>query len=349
VTTPVIHQTDLFHPPADPDDHWDLACSFALAARGEFDLRGVVIDYPPRWHFGDPAVGAVAQLSQLTGVVAPLVVGATGRYIATDRGVASIDESGQVPDRELLAARFIVETLRRSSVPVTIGIAGSCRDVALAADLDRDAFAEKCAAVYVNAGVSDPERTGSVVEYNVMVDPLSFRQMFNLPCDVRWLPAFDSLEGQHPDPVARFELGWSSRWTFEQGDVLSDLSEPLRRYFEYAMDEEPSHRWLQALTRPTPTAARDRIGRQVRRMWCTAGFFHAAGWGVREDGELVTMDADDSVFAFLPIEASCDDNGFVTWEVVETSRTSILRVRDVTTYPAAMRLAMARLLRTIVG
>lgn len=30
---PLIHQTDLFRPHFDPDDHWDLACVFALAAR----------------------------------------------------------------------------------------------------------------------------------------------------------------------------------------------------------------------------------------------------------------------------------------------------------------------------
>jgi hypothetical protein len=31
---PTLHQTDLFRPHADPDDHWDLACVYALAAHG---------------------------------------------------------------------------------------------------------------------------------------------------------------------------------------------------------------------------------------------------------------------------------------------------------------------------
>ena len=47
MTHPIIHQTDLFHPHGDPDDHFDLAAVFALAAQGRLDLRGIVIDYPP--------------------------------------------------------------------------------------------------------------------------------------------------------------------------------------------------------------------------------------------------------------------------------------------------------------
>ena len=38
---PLIQTTDLFHPPADPDDHLDLATVFAL---DEFDVRAVLLD-----------------------------------------------------------------------------------------------------------------------------------------------------------------------------------------------------------------------------------------------------------------------------------------------------------------
>ncbi|MCX6624472.1 MAG: hypothetical protein NTY38_26100, partial [Acidobacteria bacterium] len=38
---PLIHTTDLFHPPMDPDDHIDLATTFAFE---EFDLRAVLLD-----------------------------------------------------------------------------------------------------------------------------------------------------------------------------------------------------------------------------------------------------------------------------------------------------------------
>ena len=39
---PIIHSTDLFHPHDDPDDHFDLACLFALK---EFNVKGIVARY----------------------------------------------------------------------------------------------------------------------------------------------------------------------------------------------------------------------------------------------------------------------------------------------------------------
>ena len=35
----VLHETDLFRPHGDPDDHWDLACEYALAKVGAIDRR----------------------------------------------------------------------------------------------------------------------------------------------------------------------------------------------------------------------------------------------------------------------------------------------------------------------
>ena len=45
--TPVLHVTDLYRPHMDPDDHWDLACVYALACQGYIELKGVLIDHPP--------------------------------------------------------------------------------------------------------------------------------------------------------------------------------------------------------------------------------------------------------------------------------------------------------------
>ena len=74
----VIHVTDLFRPFADPDDHWDLACTYALARQGHVELLGVMIDYPPQDAY-DPDVQAIAQLNYLTGLSVPVVVGSPRR------------------------------------------------------------------------------------------------------------------------------------------------------------------------------------------------------------------------------------------------------------------------------
>ena len=71
----LIHATDLFRPHADPDDHFDLATVFALAAQGRFELLAVMIDHPPAGLAADPDVLAVAQLSRITGLAVPVLTG----------------------------------------------------------------------------------------------------------------------------------------------------------------------------------------------------------------------------------------------------------------------------------
>ena len=78
---PLVHITDLYHPPQDPDDHLDLATIVALP---EYDLRGVVLDVtkkflvpkPEGWDIArDPGYVPVAQLAHLTGRAIPAAMG----------------------------------------------------------------------------------------------------------------------------------------------------------------------------------------------------------------------------------------------------------------------------------
>ena len=73
---PVLHATDLFRPHMDPDDHWDLACIYALAYRGDIDLKGILIDHPPlNRKDRNPDTMAVAQMNLICGIYAPVAVG----------------------------------------------------------------------------------------------------------------------------------------------------------------------------------------------------------------------------------------------------------------------------------
>src|SRR5690349_7486664 len=132
---PWIHQTDLFRPHADPDDHWDLACVHAMAGAGRAELRGVVIDYPPpNGHNFNPDLDAVSQMNYLHGLAAPVVVGSS---IAMK---SATDSQADAPARERGAVEFILKTLREASSPVALHLVGSCRDYALAVNSDPELF-----------------------------------------------------------------------------------------------------------------------------------------------------------------------------------------------------------------
>src|SRR2546430_17233416 len=106
------HPTALSPPPADPDDHFDLATAFALAAEGSVDLRGVVIDHPPTvYPFGDPAGMSVAQLNRIAGTAVPVVTG-SGQPMKR-RADSLPGGSGS----DVAAAQFSLGILARSAPP----------------------------------------------------------------------------------------------------------------------------------------------------------------------------------------------------------------------------------------
>jgi hypothetical protein len=337
--TPVIHVTDLFRPHNDPDDHWDLATQFALAARGDIELRAVLIDFPPAYPPRAPDLAAVAQLNRLTGLAVPVAVG-------TSRTSGDGDSSPPIPVERQgidLLLRLLAETDR----PLVIHVTGSCRDVALAGREAPELFARKCAGIYLNAGTGTPHpEQHPRLEYNVALDPASYAAMFQIPCPIYWLPCFETLDEGEPWSVREF----GSYYSFRQSDILPVLAPPLQNYFLTMFDRLTDFDWLAALRVPPDPARVKKYAVQRRNMWCTAGFLHAAGWVVSADGTLLSRDTDAAraVGEFQPIHVRCDARGVTHWKPDPTRRDRfILRVRDREHYAAALTRAMRTLLTSL--
>lgn len=334
---PLIVATDLFRPHDDPDDHWDLATAYALAFQGAVDLQAVLIDFPRPNSGKDPDVLAVCQMNYITGLKVPVIVGSPHPY-TPDIGF----DKDEATRRRL---HTLLEVLEGSKKPVGISVAGSCRDIATAARLRPDLFAEKCAAVYLNAGASRPDASGkSHLEWNVTLDPAAYRAMFELPCPVYWMPCFED--------VRRVQVSeYATYFRFQQGDVLSQVSPLVRKFFGYvfhagATGQKPSTDWLQYLLAEEDQTLLSAIAQQPRNMWCTGGFIHAAGFKVTPEGELVALDdKKPSVFEFAPIEIRRCEGGFVEWEPSDSEKRFIFHVTNVDRYNSAMTNALLTLLR----
>ncbi len=335
VPTPLIHQTDLFHPHGDPDDHFDLATVFALASQNQVALRGLVLDYPPPRRRGDPALGAVAQFSRLTGLVAPVAVG-TSKLMRTrnDTEPASERENGG-------AVRMVLDILRQSTEPVAISIVGGATDIAVAGKLEPDLFARKCAALYLNSGsaLPNPDRPG-VLEFNVELNPAGFAALFDLPCPIYWCPCWHMTErhvvGRH-----------GTFWRFPHREMLAGLREDVKKTFLYMFDQEPSHRWLTYLRRPLDERNWAFFLEHERNMWSTASLLHAAGLTVSTTGAIETRaQCRDAVFQFVPVEVSCSDEGLTSWSPAKTSCPPrfIFEIGSEAAYAPAMTTALRTLL-----
>jgi hypothetical protein len=339
--TPVLHVTDLFRPHNDPDDHWDLACVYALAHQGDIDLKGILIDYPPTSRSDrNPDIAAVAQMNLICGLCVPTGVGSPHRLTSRN------DIQASASNTDLQGIRMITNVLKESPRPVVVNILGSSQDVAIAGKREPELFAAKCAAVYLNAGTGSPNMgSTSKLEYNVTLDKLAYAAIFDLPCPVYWMPCFEDMESRE-----RSVREYGTHYKFRQDQILPYLSRNVQNYFAYMFGRYTDHNWLGYLNGPSDQALLSKVGAMNRSMWCTAGFFHAAGYMVCRDGKIAPLseESDPAVFTFDPIRIRCEDNGVTKWTHDMNSKLRfILHVRDMDHYQSAMTTAMKSLLMTL--
>ncbi len=349
----MIHVTDLFRPYADADDHWDLACVYALAYQGRIELAGIMIDHPPEDFGRDPDVQAVAQMNRITGLAVPVFVGSPRRM--------SPEEAAR-PESRVAAGgpQALLAMIRNSRLPVVINVIGSARDVALAGRIDPGLFSKKCAGIYLNAGSGTPDPAlARRLEYNVALDPASYAGIFDIPCPVYWMPCHEVAPGEHDEILTAGPRG--TYYRFLQKDILPFVSERVRNYFAFMFKQGKSEEafqrpeealrpnWLRYLEGPVDGDLIERQGKRGRNMWCTAGFFHAAGLSILADGAIAPLGTPLSpLFTFDPVRVRCDAAGVTTWSDDSASRDRFMfHVRDEARYSGAMAAAMRDLLRQL--
>lgn len=314
-----IHQTDLFRPFEDPDDHWDLACQYALVTDNAIELSGILIDSPPAEKPGDPDVQAIAQLNVITGKRVPFGIG-----------------TPQLGGIEMLLCAL-------AQGPLVIHIVGSSRDVALAIQQQPGLFEKNCKGIYLNAGSG---RQNDFMEYNVELDPASYGAIFSAPCPVYWMPCFDTVPewGKQDMQVGKY----GTFYRFMQSDILNELSPRMQNFFVSVLTRDTDCRFLRTLNAPVNQEKLTQVAGTPRNMWCTGGFLHAAGYSVDEAGNIVDLHEGGSshIFGFTPIDIRCDSKGRTHWTPREAQGATryIFTLYNEQAYPAAMVQAMKTLL-----
>jgi inosine-uridine nucleoside N-ribohydrolase len=342
IKIPVLHTTDLFRPHMDPDDHWDLACIYALAYRGDIDLKGILIDHPPlnrKDHNLDTM--AIAQMNLICGIYAPVAVGSPLPLESRN------DIQSHASPTDHHGVQMVLDVLGKSPQPVIINILGSSRDVAIAGKKAPDLFAAKCAAIYLNAGTGSPKMNqASNLEYNVTLDKYAYAAIFDLPCPVYWMPCFEEMESR----TKRVVTEYGTHYRFRQDEILPHLSKMMQNYFAYMFGRYTDHNWLNYLKGENDKALLSKVGSIYRHMWCTGGFLHAAGYTTSRSGKIVSLDKKPNlpVFTFDPVRVRCDDSGVTKWtHDNNTTNRFIFHVKDVEKYQSTMTKAMKSLLMVL--
>jgi len=312
-----------------------------MAFNGDIDLKGIVIDFPRQRRLPkDPDIMAVSQMNFITGLSVPVAVGSSLPMKSRD----DIQPNASPTDHN--GVRLVLDVLRKSRLPTVINITGSSRDIAIAGKKEPKLFAEKCARIYLNAGTGSPDKTRAKLGYNVMLGPVEYAALFDLPCPVYWMPCFEEIESRD-DRVVR-EYG--THYKFRQDDILPYLSDRMQNYFAYMLARVQDTHWLRYLIGRKDKALLEKHGAKYRHMWCKGGFLHAARKTVTSDGKIVALDqvGNSGVFSFDPVTVSCDDSGVTEWSHNESAKDRfIFHVRDIKNYQSAMTKAMKKLLMTL--
>ena len=342
---PLVHITDLYHPPQDPDDHLDLA---TIAGLPEYDLRGVVLDItrkflvakPEGWDIArDPGYVPVAQLNYLTARSIPAAMG------PIDPLAHPGDDARDRPLAEQGGITLLLEVLERSSEPVTISVVGSGRVLAAAFNREPALLNAKTRAVLLNAGsTGGPKR-----EWNVGLDPAAYIALWRSGLPIHWFPC--GTDHGAFDPT--HERG--TYWKVAHAVLFRDLPDGLRAWIGHAFTGSPRGDIIRALAEGGRGAEWARVLAGERNLWATASLALGAGrvlarttegWRFVPAGGSAGLE--QWPFRLDPIRATVDDEARVSWQLAEEPGSARLFGRKPgADYGLAMAEALNALLRGI--
>jgi len=121
----MIYSSDLFQPPDDPDEHYDIAMLFSL---NEIEIKAMIFDLASSKHQPEE-VGktALEQLSKITGkATPPWKIGLRHPLRSPD------DKALEQPEEFQGGVELILSTLEQSEEQVVMFLVGSCRDFVVA-------------------------------------------------------------------------------------------------------------------------------------------------------------------------------------------------------------------------
>ncbi len=280
--SPVIYSTDLMHPHDDPDDHFDLACLFALP---EVDLRAVILDNGAS-QAERPGFKPVWQLNYLAGRHVPCAIGLSRKLKSPSD--PALDQPAEFQN----GVNLLLQTLRDSQEKVALIFVGSARDTVAAFNREPALFREKVRSIHGFIGeASDPK----FIEYNVSLDPLAFAGLIRADLPFFWIPCFDGGLWQNH--------GHASYWKVTHRQVLAGAPQSLQRYFLYMLRRASSDP-IEFLRLPTVPEEWDQLLHEQRNLWCGAFLGLSVGRTVQHGGR--------DVAGFEPIDVTVADTGVVS-------------------------------------
>ncbi len=265
-TVPVIDITDLYHPPQDPGDNFDLIMPYALP---EIDVRAIILDAteefrqpvanpdrPEHWDRAgprDPGIIPVTQLNYIFGRHVPYAVGPFRRMTSPS------DTLDDVPPFQQHGIDLILETLRTSSERVEILSFGSARTLAAAYNREPALVRAKARRIHLSAGATSPD----FPEWNILLDPLAIVCLLRSDLPIAIYPCGTKDGACGYDPHNTF-------WELPDLRFIAHMNPMLRRYLGFAIARVARMDFLRALDQELSDEEMERTYARRHNVWETA-------------------------------------------------------------------------------
>jgi pyrimidine-specific ribonucleoside hydrolase len=275
---PVITVTDLYHPPEDPGDNFDLVMPYGL---DRVDLRAVILDvsiekresvragvegFPgPR----EPGVIPVTQLNAIFGRRVPYGISPFARMRSID------DQMLDVPPFQQAGIDLLLETLRASDEPVNVMSFGSARPIAVAFNRAPDLMREKVARIHLSAGST----TLDYLEWNVYLDPIAMRRVVSSGLPLALYPCATAIDCYTYDEH-------NTLWWLEDLAWIEQMHPALRRYLTYGLGGSARIDFLRALDEEATDEVKRAVYGRRHAVWETAAWMNVSDSSLvrRSDG-----------------------------------------------------------------
>lgn len=305
----LIYSSDLYFPPDDPDDWFDLATLFGTP---EIEVLDIVLDqqlYDRRPLSEGTGAIPLRQMVEILRCTVPYAIGLR-------TALRSVDDKGLDQDAACQKGpEMILDLLGKTEGKIILLTVGTERDIAAAYNRNPALFRKKVSKVYINVGIYGfPEGRFDV---NLQKDRNAFIVIMKSGLPVYWAPCFG-------------ESNYETYWQADQGKLLEPATRRLQNYFLYAFSKgtgkiRPSAGQtiadpLEFLNRTLDTDELRKVYGLSRNMWSTASILDAAGLKIyrNKQGEYTAsrrpigdFTREVRPYSFKQMKVSIDDQGRV--------------------------------------
>jgi hypothetical protein len=262
---PLIDVTDLYHPPQDPGDNFDLVAAYSLP---EVDLRAVILDttggfrkpvadvpgmHPDNTGPRDPGFIPITQLNYLFNRQVPCAVGPFNQMKSPS------DKMLAVPAFQQQGVELLLRTLRESPEPVEIVSFGSARPVAVAFNREPKLLAKKLRCLHLCAGASEP----GFLEWNVQLDPHAIVCLLRSPLPIAIYPCATRNGPFAYGPNNCF-------WKLPDLRFVAQMDPALQAYLAFAFGRSQRADFLRAVEPDAPATWKPEQLAQPHNVWETS-------------------------------------------------------------------------------